>query len=338
MFSINKNRVPAGAGLMFNAGAGIFKDPRATAVIANGILTSITLNIVGSWFTATPTVAIGTVVAKVNAVPGTVEFNSTGAVTAVPVTTAGHFYTVAPAVTFSGGGGTNAAATAVLSNGGVASITVTAGGTGYTSAPTAAIAAAPTAHNATATAVLGSGRLLSIALGGTNTGYTSAPVITFTGGGGAGATAHAIVNTYTGKVTSLSVDNPGSGYTSVPTVVVTGGGYTAIATGTALVGFQVASLTVTAGDGYTAVPLVSFTDKPPVELIQTPCYVIESAPNISILGPSGSDEVVKVIYPKSNDDLGQIGLGAAPNGFIGLARTATTLTVDLNYSASWFGR
>jgi hypothetical protein len=54
-----------------------------------------------------------------------------------------------------------------------------------------------------------------------NTGYlTTVPNIpvTFTGGGGTGATGMATVSTSTGKVTSIAILNPGSGYTSAPAV------------------------------------------------------------------------------------------------------------------------
>ena len=52
------------------------------------------------------------------------------------ITAAGTGYTTAPTVSFSGGGGTGAAATAEISNGTVIGITITAAGSGYTSAPT----------------------------------------------------------------------------------------------------------------------------------------------------------------------------------------------------------
>jgi hypothetical protein len=55
-----------------------------------------------------------------------------------------------------------------------------------------------------------------------NTGYlTSVPnvPITFTGGGGTGATGVATVAS-SGKVTAVTVLNPGSGYTSAPTVTI----------------------------------------------------------------------------------------------------------------------
>lgn len=66
---------------------------------------------------------------------------TSGAVSSVTVTSGGSGYSSAPAVTFSGGAGTGAAATAVVTGGVVSAITVTAGGTGYTTAPTVAIAA-----------------------------------------------------------------------------------------------------------------------------------------------------------------------------------------------------
>lgn len=63
------------------------------------------------------------------------------AVSAVTVVSPGAGYSSAPAVTFSGGGGTGAAATAVVTGGVVTSVTVTSGGSGYTTDPTVTIAA-----------------------------------------------------------------------------------------------------------------------------------------------------------------------------------------------------
>ena len=60
----------------------------------------------------------------------------------ITVTAGGRGYTSAPTVTISGGGGSGATATAVLSGTNVGSITVTDGGSGYTSAPTVIIAGA----------------------------------------------------------------------------------------------------------------------------------------------------------------------------------------------------
>jgi hypothetical protein len=68
---------------------------------------------------------------------------SGGAVTSATVTAAGSGYTTAPAVRFSGGGGTGATATAMVSGGAVTSVSITAGGSGYTSAPIAILSTLP---------------------------------------------------------------------------------------------------------------------------------------------------------------------------------------------------
>lgn len=70
----------------------------------------------------------------------------------------------------------------------------------------------------------------------TGSGYTSAPTVTFSGGGGSGATGTAtIVTSYvtyggvTSPITSVSgitITNPGTGYTSAPAITLTGGGGT----------------------------------------------------------------------------------------------------------------
>jgi FtsP/CotA-like multicopper oxidase with cupredoxin domain len=68
-------------------------------------------------------------------------------------------------------------------------------------------------------------------------GYTSAPTVNFTGGGGSGAAATAIVSGPAGNqtITYISMTNPGSGYTSAPVVTFTGGGGTGA---TAIANFQ----------------------------------------------------------------------------------------------------
>ncbi|MBN9308794.1 MAG: phage tail sheath subtilisin-like domain-containing protein [Devosia sp.] len=75
----------------------------------------------------------------------------------------------------------------------------------------------------------------SIAVTTQGDGYDEAPVVSFTGGGGFGAAAHAVIDA-TGKVTSIVVDNPGQGYAIAPTVVLTGGGFSTLAVATATLG------------------------------------------------------------------------------------------------------
>src|SRR5690606_32808119 len=69
----------------------------------------------------------------------------------------------------------------------------------------------------------------SIAITDGGSGYSSPPTVSFTGGGGSGAVATAVVSA--GRVTAINfapdaiteVQN-GSSYTSVPTIVLSGGG------------------------------------------------------------------------------------------------------------------
>jgi hypothetical protein len=66
-----------------------------------------------------------------------------GQVSGFTITSAGAGYAEAPSVTLTGGGGTGAAATAILTNGTVTSISLTSQGSGYTSAPAVALGVPP---------------------------------------------------------------------------------------------------------------------------------------------------------------------------------------------------
>ena len=85
----------------------------------------------------------------------------------------------------------------------VASITVTEGGSGYTSAPTVDIGG-----NATATATISNGKVTTVTVTNSGYDYTIPPSIEFIGGGGSGAVAVAnmvyIDNEYNGFKDSLS--------------------------------------------------------------------------------------------------------------------------------------
>nr|WP_329603243.1 phage tail tube protein [Pseudomonas fulva] len=71
------------------------------------------------------------------------------------------------------------------------------------------------------------GTIAAIDLTNGGTGYTSAPTVTFSGGGGTGAAATAIIAD--GKVIGFNITNAGSGYTSKPTITLTGGAGTGAA-------------------------------------------------------------------------------------------------------------
>ena len=155
--------------------------------------------------------------------------NSLSAITVTNASTNGK-YVSAPAVSFSGGGGQGAEATALIdANGKVTSVNITNTGSGYTSAPTVTIAPVGTtalataAQGTTATATAAAGNLDGGALTGTATitaagsGYSSAPAITVSGGGGNGGSAVATVTN--GQITSIALSG-GTGYTSAPTLSV----------------------------------------------------------------------------------------------------------------------
>ena len=75
----------------------------------------------------------------------------------------------------------------------VASATVTAGGTGYSSAPTVTFSAPTSGITATGTATVSGGAVTAVTITNAGNGYTSAPTITFSGGGGSGAAATAVL-------------------------------------------------------------------------------------------------------------------------------------------------
>ena len=160
-------------------------------------------------------------------------------------------------VSFTGGGGTGAAATATIVGNAVTAITIDTPGTGYTTAPTITITGDGT--GATATAVLdatGSVKSITVTAGGT--GYVVAPVVSITGGSGTGATATATISG--GSVTALNVTAGGSGYATAPTVAVTMPGSGATATVTVDGDGTIIAITPTAqGSGYTTAPLVTVT-------------------------------------------------------------------------------
>ena len=136
----------------------------ANAVLGSGLVSAITITNPGSGYTATPTVTIsgGGATTNATAVAGFLTFN-TGAV-GVVLSNGGTGYTSAPTVniTAAPGGGTNAAATAIVNGGVVTQIVVTNPGAGYTSTPTISFSGG-SGNNAAATGVLTSDSSVDIA-------------------------------------------------------------------------------------------------------------------------------------------------------------------------------
>lgn len=141
-------------------------------------------------------------------------------------------YVSAPAVTFSGGGGSGAAAVAnINSEGRVTEIVVTDTGSGYTSTPNVVVAPVGTtasgtaAQGTTATAEADGTNISAGALTGSLTitnggsGYSSTPNVSISGGGGDPSGATANVTIVNGQITGITV-NGGTGYTSAPTITI----------------------------------------------------------------------------------------------------------------------
>ena len=127
-------------------------------------------------------------------------------------------YVSAPSVGFSGGGGTNAAGTAILdADGKVSQVVITNSGSGYSSQPTvtfgdvgvtgqATVAQGTTAEASASLANVSAGALtgtLTITNGGS--GYSSNPVVSISGGGGSSAGVTVTPTITDGVITAITV-------------------------------------------------------------------------------------------------------------------------------------
>jgi FtsP/CotA-like multicopper oxidase with cupredoxin domain len=138
------------------------------------------------------------------------------------------------AIITTAGTGAGATATANVANGVVTDFTVTAGGSGYTVAPTIAITGGA-GTGATAAAIVDPtyGVILAVTVLTPGSGYTSPSVAI--SGTGAGATATAVADPSTGAISAVMITNGGSGYGGPVITVNPGTSGGAGATGTATV-------------------------------------------------------------------------------------------------------
>jgi hypothetical protein len=123
----------------------------------NRRVTGINLGNAGLGYTSAPSITFST---------GPATATATLSVDRVTVATPGTGYVAPLTVAFANGGGTGAAATALVAPTSVASITLTNGGSGYTTVPTVTIAAPTSGTRATASATIATaGSLTIVALG-----------------------------------------------------------------------------------------------------------------------------------------------------------------------------
>lgn len=187
-----------------------------------GVASTVSLFTEGSGFTDIPNAIINSVGS--GAALGSCTFK----VVTVSVLFGGSGYNLNDLIYVIGGSGTQAVFRVSLVDGGaVTNVAVVTPGN-YASLPTLS-------GGVTTTSGFGTGCSLSLTMGIasvgiTNSGiqYVNSPIVTISGGGGAGATAHAVISG--GGVVAVTVTSPGNNYSSQPSVSVsTGGGATAVA-------------------------------------------------------------------------------------------------------------
>jgi hypothetical protein len=166
---------------------GIGSTATAVASIVNGGVTSVTVINRGDGYITAPTVGFSSapingltaagIATMISGITDLCEPNpSLLRVQGVEIINAGYGYTVPPAVSFFGGGGSGARAIASIGDGVVGVITVTSGGSGYAEPPTVTfVGVASTA--AQASAVVTNGSISEIRIINTGVGYTVTPQI-----------------------------------------------------------------------------------------------------------------------------------------------------------------
>lgn len=165
---------------------------QASASIQAGNVVVISVTNPGSGYTNVPKVTIsGGNGSNANAIAKL----GSGLVTAIAVTEAGTGYTSQPTVTISaptGANGVNATAVAgyLTFKTGAVGVLITAGGTGYTTAPNVTITGAGTGANAVA--IVNGGVVTQVVVTNPGNNYIANTTVSFSGGGGSGATAKAV--------------------------------------------------------------------------------------------------------------------------------------------------
>jgi len=187
----------------------------------------------GSGYTGTPTVTISDPGddADTSAILGALpvsEFSKTATAVAITtsvggvqsvkeilITNAGYGYTEPPTVTITGGNGSGAIATCIISTGSVLNIGITDKGDRYYEPPTITIDP-PVGSGITATAVsrIEDGRLSEVLISNAGSGYTSVPNITVSPPPTVGFGTYIISETVTGSLSGVTAqvkywDNPG---------------------------------------------------------------------------------------------------------------------------------
>jgi len=145
--------------------------------------------------------------------------------------------------------------------------------------------------------------------------YLYPPDITFTGGGGSGASAVAIIdNEYNLDLTSLKLTNEGTGYTSQPNITIT--------PKPAIDG--ISSITVSTGGMYSIAPTISFSGgTPSINAIATANIGSGSVVGVNISnGGTGYQSVPVVTFSAPTSGVTATGFATVENGIM----TGITMT------------
>lgn len=223
-------------------------------------ITRLNITSSGSGYTTAPTINI-TDPTGVGATA--VAVIGTSVISSITIVNGGTNYS-SPILTPVGGGGTGAILQPVTSGGVITNVIVVSAGQGYTSAPTIIIED-PTGSGAAATAVLSGSPVLNIVVTNGGQGYTS-PSVSFSGGGGIGASATAIVETgvldrvnLNGGLREIVIIGSGSGYLKPPEVTITGGGgQYAVARSKLFADRVISANVIDSGVNYQTAPTVTF--------------------------------------------------------------------------------
>ena len=101
----------------------------------------------------------------------------------------------------------------------IGAVTITNGGTGYTTPPNVTFSASGSTIGATAVATVSGGAVTGVTITSPGAGYTATPTVTFTGGGGTGAGASAILGLNFAQYTLNTNETP-NGVTITPDGVI----------------------------------------------------------------------------------------------------------------------
>ncbi|RTL07626.1 hypothetical protein EKK58_00195 [Candidatus Dependentiae bacterium] len=228
----------------------------------------------------------------------------------------------------------------ILELGGIKSVSVLQGGSGYAYPVTVNLIGSfqnnANKSPAFATATVGKLRISRIRVTNGGTGYNSAQV-TLIGGGGQGATASAQVQG--GTVVGVDLINAGNGYTSLPRVSILGDGTGATAVAEAVI------IPGSAGS-------IASVDLIPDSVGTNFGY--SAPPEVQIVGgdtgnnsATGAEAVAKmqVLNLRDDDGMRVVGFEMVPTAYYGLSKisipydgpTATKIEFRFSYQADWLG-